>query len=185
MPTVQIWMWTIGLKVCDVVFHNTTQYKYICKTHKHFFLIYQNQFSLLVYELSYHPVRNVGENPLCVGIKAQLILNCETKTTQSEYALFALESTEKKPIEIYILFCYSLKNLVPIMNFLWLLFTGVAVLLVFLYRWVTKNNDYFKLRGIPSNRPTFLLGSTGAFFLGRYRPDEYLQSLYKSFPNEK
>lgn len=68
---------------------------------------------------------------------------------------------------------------------LWLILTGLGLLLLLLYRWATKNNDYFKLRGIPSVRPTFLLGNTGAFMMGRHRPNEYLKSLYNAFPNEK
>lgn len=43
---------------------------------------------------------------------------------------------------------------------MWLEFLILLILiLVLFYRWATINNDFFKKRGIPYDKPSFLMGS--------------------------
>lgn len=66
-----------------------------------------------------------------------------------------------------------------------LLAVGIGLIVYAFYKWVTLNNDYFAIRNLPFKKPSFLLGSTGGFFLGRYAGPEFGKMIYNMFPNEK
>lgn len=64
----------------------------------------------------------------------------------------------------------------------------IAISLIFysLYKRITRNNDYFKKRGIPQLNLNFLVGDTfGFMLLKRYNGPEFVKMLYNKFPNEK
>lgn len=66
-----------------------------------------------------------------------------------------------------------------------LLAVSVGLLALGAYRWVTLNNGYFAKRKMAHVAPTFLLGSTGGFYLKQHRINEFVRGLYNKFPNEK
>lgn len=66
-----------------------------------------------------------------------------------------------------------------------LLAVSVLLLLYVAYKWLRRNDDYFKARGIPYMQPTLLLGNTGGLFLGRYNMMDLSEKMYNSIPNEK
>lgn len=53
------------------------------------------------------------------------------------------------------------------------------------YKWATTNSGYFRKRNLKHLNPNFLIGNTAGLFLNRYRPDDYLNWIYNSFPKEK
>lgn len=63
--------------------------------------------------------------------------------------------------------------------------TSLALIAYGIYKWATSNDDYFTKLKIAHLKPKVLLGNTGAFFMSQYRPNEFFEYLYKSFPNEK
>lgn len=58
-------------------------------------------------------------------------------------------------------------------------------LLYIFYKWVTKNRDYFVKRNLRHLNPNFLIGNTAGLFLKQYRPPDFIDKLYYSFPKEK
>lgn len=62
---------------------------------------------------------------------------------------------------------------------------GISLILYGIYKWITLNNDYFEKRGIQHMKPTFALGNTGAFFMRQYRSSDFMQNLYRQFPDKK
>lgn len=66
-----------------------------------------------------------------------------------------------------------------------LLAVGVLLLFYVVYKWLRRNDDYFKTRGIPYMQPTLLLGNTGGLYLGRYNMMDLSEKMYNSIPNEK
>lgn len=63
--------------------------------------------------------------------------------------------------------------------------TGIGLILITIYKWATKNNDFFTKRGIKQMKPTFLLGNNGTFVTGKMNATEFAMSLYNAFPNER
>lgn len=53
------------------------------------------------------------------------------------------------------------------------------------YKWATINNNYFEKRNLKHLKPNFLFGNTIGLFMNRYRPADYINSIYNRFPNEK
>lgn len=60
----------------------------------------------------------------------------------------------------------------------------VIALSVAIFKWVTKNNDFFAKRGIPYLKPLFLIGSSGQF-LGKKSPQQSIIDHYNQFPDSK
>lgn len=66
-----------------------------------------------------------------------------------------------------------------------LLFAAILLFLYGFYKWATLYHDFFERRNIKFNKPTFLLGNTGGFFLAnKYTTTEFAQMLYQAFPDE-
>lgn len=63
--------------------------------------------------------------------------------------------------------------------------TFVFGLALIIFRWATKNNDFFEKRGLPSMKPTLFFGNTSAFFFKKVELIEFVTNLYNAFPNEK
>lgn len=61
----------------------------------------------------------------------------------------------------------------------------VGVLLLAFFEWATANREYFSKRGIKHLESTFLVGNTIGFFLKRYSPPEFTDSIYYRYPKEK
>lgn len=59
-----------------------------------------------------------------------------------------------------------------------------AILYVF-YKWATKNNDYFKIRGIPAKEPSLFFGNTAALFLKKNQLIDTITELYEAFPKDR
>lgn len=66
-----------------------------------------------------------------------------------------------------------------------ILFTGLAFVLHALYRWATKNNDYFLRRGLKYTDSNYGFGQLFGFLMGRYSQIEFAEWLYTRFPGEK
>lgn len=66
---------------------------------------------------------------------------------------------------------------------LYLILIIVALLLV--YKWGTSTFDYFEKRGIPYNKPLFLVGSRLGLVLRNITMVEAVQKTFYEFPNEK
>lgn len=69
--------------------------------------------------------------------------------------------------------------------FLEILLVACISMVLFSYKWLHRNDDFFKKRGIPYLRPTLFLGNTGKLTLGRCTMFELLQSTYQALPNER
>ncbi|XP_058462583.1 cytochrome P450 9e2-like [Malaya genurostris] len=66
-----------------------------------------------------------------------------------------------------------------------LLLTGVIAVLAYLYHLITKNNDYFHDKPIPSLVAKPLLGSSGPLLLKRVTFPDFIMSIYNKFPSVK
>lgn len=66
-----------------------------------------------------------------------------------------------------------------------ILFSGIALIVHALYRWATKNNDYFLKRGLKYMDSNYGIGQMVGFIMGRYTQWGYVEWLYKQFPGEK
>lgn len=64
-------------------------------------------------------------------------------------------------------------------------FTGIALIVYGLFKWITANDEFFTKRGLPSLKPVFILGNTGGLFLKQYAAFDYIHRLYNQFPNDK
>lgn len=53
------------------------------------------------------------------------------------------------------------------------------------YKWATINNNYFEKRNLKHLKPKFLFGNTIGLFMNRYRPADFVNSIYYRFPKEK
>lgn len=64
-----------------------------------------------------------------------------------------------------------------------------SLLLVFIsgffYVWLNQKLNYFRKRGIPFLKPTWLMGETVEVLFHCYSPHEFAMKLYNSFPNER
>lgn len=67
------------------------------------------------------------------------------------------------------------------MNYLVIL----TIFILFVYKWLTKNNDYFIKRGIPALKPTFMFGNSGEFYTKQIGLIDLVKKLYNDFPEEK
>lgn len=66
-----------------------------------------------------------------------------------------------------------------------ILFTAFAFIVHALYKWATKNNDYFLKRGLKYMDSNFGIGQLFGFLMGRYTQMGFSERLYKQFPGEK
>lgn len=55
----------------------------------------------------------------------------------------------------------------------------------YLYKWSTKNKDYFVERNLKSMKQKFPIGNTMGLFLNQYTPSGFMDKLYYEYPNEK
>lgn len=61
----------------------------------------------------------------------------------------------------------------------------IPVALYFLYKWATKNYDYFEKQGIPFVKPIPLLGSNFGIFFKKQPLVQSMMEQYYEFKNEK
>ena len=54
----------------------------------------------------------------------------------------------------------------------------LSALIIFIYRWGTKNFDFFEKRNLPADKPVFLLGSGKDIVFGRKSVFNHLCDLY-------
>lgn len=62
---------------------------------------------------------------------------------------------------------------------------GLSLIVYGIYKWATLNDDYFVKRNVAHLKPSFLVGNTGGLFMKQYRPNEFFQNLYNTFPSDK
>lgn len=62
---------------------------------------------------------------------------------------------------------------------------GIVAVLVWVYKWITRDNDYFKKRGIAYEKPRFLFGNTAGVALKTVELREFSKYQYELFPNKK
>lgn len=60
-----------------------------------------------------------------------------------------------------------------------------SVLILLVYKWIKKDNDYFIKRGIPALKPTFIFGNLGEFYTKQIGLIDSVKKLYNDFPDEK
>ncbi|XP_021705963.1 probable cytochrome P450 9f2 [Aedes aegypti] len=61
----------------------------------------------------------------------------------------------------------------------------LVAIIAFLYRWITRNNDYFHDKPIPSMAVTPFLGASGPLMLRKVTFIEFIQSIYNKYPGVK
>ncbi|KAG5684348.1 hypothetical protein PVAND_013583 [Polypedilum vanderplanki] len=66
--------------------------------------------------------------------------------------------------------------------FIWFL---LIVALVALYKYGTRNFDYFRAKGVPFNKPRFFVGSRLGMVLKTSNMIEFVEEIYNEFRNEK
>jgi hypothetical protein len=66
-----------------------------------------------------------------------------------------------------------------------LLVSIICVLIYWFYKWGTKNNNYFKERGIKFQAPAFLFGNNLAAFRRKSNVLDFLMKDYFEFPEER
>lgn len=86
--------------------------------------------------------------------------------------------------DVYINFSI-LNRYTGIMTDTFLLPISIGLIIYGIYKWITKNDEFFVKKNCVHLSPTFLLGNTGKFFLKQIRPNTFFQDLYNHFPNEK
>lgn len=64
------------------------------------------------------------------------------------------------------------------------LFIAIAVVYV-LYKWLTKNHDYFLKRGIPGDKPLPIFGNFLSFMLQRETLIDVVQRSYDKYKKAK
>lgn len=67
----------------------------------------------------------------------------------------------------------------------WCYLVILTVFIFFVYKYLTKDNDYFIKRRIPSLKPTFIFGNTGKFYTKQIGLIDLVKKLYNDFPDEK
>lgn len=75
-------------------------------------------------------------------------------------------------------------ELVNTVQIMFLIILLVIALAIAIYKWATKNNDFFLKQGIPYLKPLFLIGSSGRFS-GKKSPQESIIDHYNKFPESK
>lgn len=58
---------------------------------------------------------------------------------------------------------------------------GIAIAAYLFHKWITKNHNYFKDRGIPYKKPFLFLGSNSSFWYSKKSFAEFFSSLYSEF----
>lgn len=68
-----------------------------------------------------------------------------------------------------------------------LLCAAIGLIFYKLYKWATKNKDYFKKRDVPALEPDLIFGNTAQFFFRKSELIDFIHSLYNhpAFENEK
>lgn len=61
---------------------------------------------------------------------------------------------------------------------------GTIALLLYLYRYLTKNFDFWKNRNVPGPRPIPIFGNFKDTSLGKLHPADFIKSVYEAFPGE-
>lgn len=65
------------------------------------------------------------------------------------------------------------------------LFGGISLILLGVYKWATKNNDYFAKRNLSFIEPYFIIGNFGGFLCSKYSLNEFIQYVYNAIPTAK
>ncbi|XP_059611812.1 uncharacterized protein LOC132258498 [Phlebotomus argentipes] len=71
------------------------------------------------------------------------------------------------------------------MLFIFLLVTALAALILYIYRFGTRNENFFLERGLKFHKPTFLFGNCYKMVRKQDCLYDYIKNLSKDFPNEK
>lgn len=66
-----------------------------------------------------------------------------------------------------------------------LLFATIAFIVHLVYKWATKNSDYFAKRGLKYMDSNYGIGQMTGFLMGHYSQMEFVEWLYKQFPGEE
>lgn len=66
-----------------------------------------------------------------------------------------------------------------------ILWSAIVVISFGIYKLLTKNNDYFRKRGIAHMKPTFPFGNMAPFLFGLQTPYEFANTMYTMFPRQK
>lgn len=61
----------------------------------------------------------------------------------------------------------------------------IAIFTYIFYKWITRNHNYFKDRGIEYKKPFLFLGSTPSFWYSKKSIAEFFSSLYNEFDGVK
>ena len=61
---------------------------------------------------------------------------------------------------------------------MWIILTLLALVFALFYRWATSNDDFYRKRGIPSDRPFTMLGSFKEMMFRTKPMFDIIDSLY-------
>lgn len=67
----------------------------------------------------------------------------------------------------------------------WEIVIVVNVFGISLYKWATKNFNYFKERGIAYKKPVIFCGNSKELYLGQISLSDFISKWYNEFPDEK
>lgn len=68
---------------------------------------------------------------------------------------------------------------------MWIIFTALVFFGFVIFKWASKNFNYFKDRGIAHGKPIIIFGTGADLLLGKLSMPEFVQKWYSSFPKEK
>ena len=66
-----------------------------------------------------------------------------------------------------------------------ILYAIVVVLIYLIYKWLTKDMDYFEKKGVKFDKAIPIFGSTNSMFRQRRSFPDACNSWYNAFPGEK
>ncbi|KXJ75769.1 cytochrome P450 9b2-like [Aedes albopictus] len=67
----------------------------------------------------------------------------------------------------------------------WFSFILVTIVGFFTFKLMTKNRNFFRVRGVPFEKPHFIYGNLGEVTSGKLSPLEMIAGFYKRFENER
>ena len=71
------------------------------------------------------------------------------------------------------------------MAFVYLLVFVISCIVISIYKYATKNAEYFKTKPFPSLEPTLFFGNMSRIFLKKISGFDLVLDVYNKFPNAK
>lgn len=65
------------------------------------------------------------------------------------------------------------------------IFAGFLALIYIVYKWATRDHEYFVRRGVPALKPALFFGNSADFFTKKVDLIDFVIKLYNDFPEKK